>query len=124
DIEEIGRRFEKLPVGEAIEVVNFVTTDGNRLDRLRDPIFEWTLARADNGIVNAVERPSLRSRILTRRPDLITRGAITDLSGEDLAGLFEVCETEETTKMVVGAAVRRDLGEAAAGILSRKPELT
>ncbi|WLA74202.1 hypothetical protein QIH77_02900 [Bradyrhizobium diazoefficiens] len=124
DIEEVGRRFERLPVGEAIEVANFAAADGNGLDRLREPIFAWTVARADDGMVDAVRSPALRARILTTRPDLITGRAITDLSGAELAGLFEVCGTEEARKTVVETAVRRDLGEAAADILSRSPETT
>jgi hypothetical protein len=124
DVEEIGRRFQGLPSGEAIEVVDFAAADSNRLDRLREPIFEWTAARADDGIVDAVGRPALRARILKRRPDLITRRAIADLSGEDLASLFDVCATAESTKTVAETAVRRDLGEAAAGILSRSLETT
>jgi hypothetical protein len=124
DIEEIGERFGRLSDAEATEVVDFASAEGNRLERLRDPIFEWTVARADDGIVNTVATSALRLRILMRRPDLITRRAIADLSGLDLARLFEVCETMDATRPVIETAVRHDLGEATAGILSRRPELT
>jgi hypothetical protein len=54
DIGEIEQRFGRLSDAEVTEVANFAFTEANRLDQLRDPIFDWTIARADDEIVNSV----------------------------------------------------------------------
>lgn len=124
DISGIEQRFGRLSAAEVAEVVNFAAADGNRLDQLRDRIVEWTISRADDEIVNSVVAEPLRMTILIARPDLITARAVEDLSGPDLSRLFAVSETPATMATVVDVAVRRDVGEGAAEMLKRSPELT
>lgn len=68
DIEEIGRRFGKLSSAEMAEVLNFASAVGNRLGRLREPIFEWSVCQANDELVNAEMPSDLRTRILTHGP--------------------------------------------------------
>jgi hypothetical protein len=123
DIEDIGRRFGKLSSAEMVEVLNFASAEGNRLGRLRGPIFEWTVRHANDELVDAEMLPELRTRILMQRSDLITPRAISGLQGADLFSLFAACATDEAKKVVVDASVRRDLGDAASGVLNQVPAL-
>jgi len=123
DIEGIGQRFGKLSSAEMVEVLNFMSAEGNRLNRLREPIFEWTVRHADDELVDAEMLPELRTRILLRRPDLITPRAISTLQGADLFSLFAACVTDEAKKAVVDASVRCDLGAAASNLLNQVPAL-
>jgi hypothetical protein len=123
DVEEIGRRFGKLSSAEMAEVLNFASAEGNRLDRLREPIFEWSVRQANEELVNAEIPSDLRTRILMQRPDLITPHAVSGLRGQELSRLFGGCEAVELKKIVLDAAVRRDLGEAAFDLLNRAPAL-
>ncbi|MGY4473532.1 hypothetical protein [Bradyrhizobium sp. USDA 3364] len=68
DVSEIEQRFGRLSAAEVAEVVNFAAANGNRLDRLRDPIVGWTVARADGEIVNSVATTPFRMRRLIARP--------------------------------------------------------
>ncbi|MVT71202.1 hypothetical protein GPL21_39900 [Bradyrhizobium pachyrhizi] len=122
DVSEIEQRFGRLSAAEVAEVVNFASASGNRLDRLRDPIVGWTVARADGEIVNSVATTPFRMRILIARPDLITARAVADLPGPDLSRLFAVSRTSEAMATIINVAVRRDLGEGAVEILKRAPE--
>jgi len=124
DVSEMAQRFGRLSAAEVVEVVNFAAADGNRLDRLRDPIVEWTISRADDEIVNSVATAPLRMRILTARPDLVTARAVADLAGPDLSHLFAVSETSEVMATIIEVAVRRDLGEGAVEMLKVAPALT
>jgi hypothetical protein len=123
DIGEIERRFETIPDLEAAAVADFASDPGNRLALLREPIFEWTVARADDRFVEAVTTPALRLNILLRRPDLVTARAVADLSSEALARLFETYGTTDPGRTVVDVAVRRDLGGKSGDILASAPEL-
>ena len=68
DVSEIEQRFGRLSAAEVVEVVNFAAANGNRLDRLRDPIVEWTISRADEEIVNSVASAPLRLKSSSRDP--------------------------------------------------------
>jgi hypothetical protein len=123
NIEEIGRRFGKLSSAEMAEVLNLVSAEGNRLDRLREPIFEWSVRQANDELVSAEMPSDLRTRILMQRCDLITSHSLSGLRGEELSDLFGSCEAIEAKKVVLDAAVRRDLGQAASDLLNRAPAL-
>jgi hypothetical protein len=123
DIAEIGRRFGKLSSADMVEVVNFAFTEGNRLERLRESIFEWTVGHADDELVNSMMNSDLRTRILMRRFDLITARSVSGLLGADLSRLFATCEATDARKVVLDAAVRHDLGEGASDLLNQAPAL-
>jgi hypothetical protein len=123
DIVEIGQRFKRLSDAEVTEVADFAFAGANGIHQLRDSIIGWTVARANDEIVNSVKTPALRLQILTLRPALITARAIAEMSGEELVRLFTVCETTEMMKTLTDVAVRRDLGQGAANILTRAPAL-
>ena len=123
DINEIGRRFEKLSSDEIVDVLNFASSEGSRLDRLRAPIFEWTVRYANDEVVNAQISSDLRTRILMQRPDLITPRAVSDLQSVDLVRLLGSCEAPEAKRIILDAAVRRDPGETAFELLSQIPSL-
>jgi hypothetical protein len=123
DVDDIGRRFGKLSSTEMVEVLNFASAEDNRVDRLRGPIFEWTVRHANNELIDAEMLPELRTRVLLQRSDLITPSAISGLQGADLFSLFEASVTDETKKVVVDASVRRDLGDAASSVLNEVPAL-
>jgi hypothetical protein len=123
DIEEIGRRFGKLSSTEMAEVLNFASAEGNRLDRLREPIVEWTVRHANDELIDAEIPADLRTRILMQRSDLITSRAVSGLQGADLFRLFAASVTDEAKKAVVDASVRRDLGDAASSLLNQVPAL-
>jgi hypothetical protein len=72
DVEEIHRLFQKLLGTELAETVVFAFGGENRLPQLNERVFDWATARADDELVNAEMPSALRSRVLIKRPDLIT----------------------------------------------------
>ena len=122
ELSEIARRFGKLSGAEVVEVVDFASSDDDRLERLSGPILEWTVARADEEIVNAVSATPVRMRILMGRPELVSSRSIANLPGEDLFRLFAASENPETTATIVDAAVRRDLRGHAEEVFRRAPD--
>jgi GTPase-associated protein 1, N-terminal domain type 1 len=123
DIDEVGRRFEKLSSAEIVDVLNFVLAEGSRLYRLRAPIFKWTVRYANDEVMNAEMSSDLRSRILMQRADLITPHAVSNLQSVDLVRLFASCEATEAKRIILDAAVRRDPGETAPELLNQVPAL-
>lgn len=123
ELPEIERRFGKLSSAEVVEVADFASSDDGRLERLRDPIFEWTIDRANEEIVNSVSATPVRMRILMGRPELVSSRSIAGLPAEDLLKLFAASENSETMATIVDAAVRRDLGDHVQETLMRAPDL-
>jgi hypothetical protein len=123
ELPEIERRFGKLSSAEVVEVVDFASSDDDRLEGLRDPIFEWTVDRADEEIVNSVSATPVRMRILMGRPELVSSRSIAGLPAEDLLKLFAASENSETMATIVNVAVRRDLGDRVQETFMRAPDL-
>jgi hypothetical protein len=119
DVEEIRRRFEKLPSAEIAEVVVFASAEGNRLHRLSETIFDWTVRCADDELVDTEMPSGLRTRILIARPDLITTRAVSSLHSDDVFRLFSDCAATEARRIILDVAVRRDVGEATGTFLNQ-----